>query len=188
MTELTDEQLVAEFKATGDLRCFDLLMLRHVARIRSMIYPMVLNHEDADDLTQETFLKIVNALPRYRGQAKFTTWMYRIALNTAIDFIRGNHRRPVTAANVPAVELAADKSASPSDALDLRERDRAIEEAIAALPPRLRAAITLVAIHGLSPGEAAKTAGCLKATMYRRLHDARGRLDAKLKTSGILPS
>lgn len=186
MTDFTDEQLIEAFNATGNLQYFDALAERHTAGIRATIYPMVLNHEDTDDLTQETLLKIVNALPRFRGQAKFTTWMYRIAIHVVFDFIRSNHRLPATCMAEEAIAQTADAAGSPSEMISVRERDRAIEEAIAALPPRLRAAITLVAIQGLSPGEAAKAAGCLKTTMYRRLHYARKTLDMKLKMSGIL--
>ncbi len=186
MTAPTDEQLVEGFKVTGDIRCFDALAERYVARIRAMIYPIVLNHADADDLTQETLLRIVRFLPRFQVKSKFSTWLYRIALNTTFDFLRGNHRRPSIALADEAIEGLPAAGASPFDALHDRDRDRLIAEAMASLSPCLRAAITMVAIQGMSPGEAAEAAGCLKATIYRRLHDARRRLRKSLKQSGIL--
>jgi RNA polymerase sigma-70 factor, ECF subfamily len=181
MNETADEVLVEQFVDTGDSRHADELVGRHLGKVRAMIYAMVLNNADADDLAQATFSKAFAALPRFRREARFSTWLYRIAMNTVRDFLRRRARNPVDARDdIPDVPA---RSASPDDSLMNREEDALVASALAALSPPLRAAITLTAIQGLSVTEAAHIEGCLTATLYWRVHHARKLLKKSLERS-----
>ena len=179
MGEESDELLVDRFRETGEMIHFDTLVRRHIGRVRALVYPMVLNHADTDDLTQEVFLRVAEHLARFRNEARFTTWLHRITVNTALGFLRRRERNPVTAqAEVPEL---ADPAAGPGAAAALKEQDVRIAEALAGLSPVLRAAITLTAMEGLGVAEAARAQGCLTATMYWRIHQARKLLRASLE-------
>ena len=78
MVEIRDEQLVGDFLKTGEMRHFNELVGRHIRRVRAMIYPMVLNDADADELTQDVFLRVTDNISRFEGRAQFSTWLYRI--------------------------------------------------------------------------------------------------------------
>jgi len=140
--------------------------------VRSMLYRMVLNEADADDLTQDVFLRVLNGLGQFDGRACFSTWLYRIVMNTAHTFLRRRARSPVR----PSDRLAAfpDRNhPQPDQAAMARELDADIAAALAALPASLRAAIVLTAIHKLDGREVAKIEGCSAATVYWRVHKAR---------------
>jgi len=173
----SDEQLVSDFQQTGDRACLEALIKQHIGKVRAMIYPMVLNHADADDLTQEVFIRVVRAIGGFRSTARFSTWLYRIAMNTATDFLRKKQRRPLTEDDLSTL---VDQKALPPGQLTDREADIQITAALALLRPCLRAALTLTAIHGLEPAEAARIEGCATATMYWRIHQARRLLQKKL--------
>ena len=178
MAEIKDEQLVESFTESGEIRHFDELVSRHIGKVRAMIYPIVLNDADADDLTQEVFLRVVNNISRFRNRARFSTWLHRIALNTTYSFLKKRKRSPMDQredlAEHPCNTTAPDRS------LIAEETDSQVTEALASLSPSLRAAITLTAIHGMSTKEAAQTSDCLRATMYWRVHEARRILKTKL--------
>ena len=89
-----DLQLVLRFNRTGELPDLEELLLRHMSRVRQIIYPIVLNHSDADDLTQEACLRAARALPEFRGESGFSTWITRIGINTALGFLRSRKRLP----------------------------------------------------------------------------------------------
>ncbi len=179
-TDLTDEQLLREFAATGDLGYFDTLAGRYIGKIRAMIYPMVLNHYETDDLTQETLLRTVKSLSKFNGRSRFSTWIYRIAMNTTFSHIRKRNQHITACYADPEECLGSDADQPGCNALQYKEMDQAITRALAGLTPALRAAITLTAIHGMSPREAASVIGCLPATLYRRVHDARRILKTQL--------
>ena len=177
--ELADEELVRLFQASGAMADLDVLFGRHMKRIRQLIFPIVLHAGDADDLTQEVFLRAARALPDFRREARFSTWLNRIAINTSLTFLRGQRRAPRQEELQPDDHAAT--QAGPHDATAHGELDAAIQSALTRLPPELRAAITLTAIHGLRPAEAADAAGCLTATLYWRVHQARKLLRDDLK-------
>lgn len=178
--ETTDEELVKQFQASRDTEGLEVLFERHMTRIRQLIFPIVLNAGDADDLVQEVFIRAARNLHTFRGDARFSTWLNRIAINTSLTFLRGQRRGPTFAAT-DELETQPAAHASPHDAAAHGELDTAIQSALTRLPPDLRAAITLTAIHGLKPAEAAASAGCLTATLYWRVHQARKLLRDDLK-------
>ena len=171
MDGLADEKLVEVFRDSGEIRHFDELVGRYVGKVRNMIYPMVLNHADADELTQEVFLRVVNGMEGFRMKAKFSSWLYRITVNTTRTFLGKRSRSPLEhRSDVPE---ESGNEATPADGLGGRETHAEIERALSALSPALRSAITLTAIHGMSVKEATAVEGCMTATMYWRVHEAR---------------
>lgn len=180
MSDLTDEQLIWEFSATGDLGCFDTLASRYIGKIRAMIYPIVLNHVETDDLTQETLLRTVKHISKFNGRSRFSTWIYRIAMNTTFTYLRKKRTNLTVDGDNSDEYFKKQANVSNHDPVQYQEMDQAIKRALSGLSPALRAAITLTAIHGMAPKEAAAAIGCLPATLYRRVHDARRILKTEL--------
>lgn len=178
--ERSDEDLVGRYHRTGDVDVLDALFRRHVGLVRGTVYPMVLNHADADDLTQEVFARAARGMSKYRGQSTFSTWLYRIAMNTTHSFLRSRHRREQKLADCRGDESPARAEDKPDNRVISGERHDEITQALAELPATQRAAITLVAIQGMSGGEAAKAENCSRATLYWRIHQARKTLGEKL--------
>jgi len=180
----SDEQLVAAWRRSGDRGPLETLAARHLATVRRMVHSMTLDDGFADDLAQEVFLRAFRGLGAFRGRAKFTTWLYRIALNVVHDSLARRRRSPLDdRADLP---VAADSRGEPPPAAaDRAERDDAVTRAIAALTPKLRAAAVLVMIEELDPAEAARIEGCSRATIYWRLHEARKRLAESLREHAL---
>lgn len=178
-SDSSDEELIADFKQGGDRACLEAVIKRHVGKVRAMIYHMVLNDADADDLTQDVFIRMVNAICGFREASSFSTWLYRIAMNTTVGFLRKKQRMPV--ATESDLTVLVDGAALPHDKVSADETDGLIAKALASLSPRLRAAISLTAIQGLEAAEAARIEGCALATMYWRIHHARRLLRKKLE-------
>lgn len=174
---LTDEQLVVQYQASECAESLDELVRRHLRKVRSLIFPMVLNHSRADDLTQEVFLRAIRGLKTFRVEAKFSTWLFRIAWNVLHD--ECSRHEPVLGDAKP-LEVLASASGRPDHVALQRELDLQIEAELAALTPKIRAAIVLTSLQQLSAEEAADLEGCSTATMYWRIHEARRQLQARL--------
>ena len=178
MVDVSDRELIDRFRATEDVFHFNELVTRHIGKVRALISPMVFNSADADDLTQEVFLKVIDNLHGFNQKAQFSTWLYRIAVNTCYDFLRKRKKDLLACRkNMPDIP---DYAAGPADLIFNRELDSRIEEAMESLSPSLRSAIVLTALHGMSVREAANLEKCLVATMYWRVHQARKLLGRKL--------
>ena len=178
--EPSDADLVAAFSQAGRSDCLDELIRRHIGGVRAMVAHMVLNDADADDLTQEVFLRAARGLPSFRGDARFSTWLYGIAMNVTRGFLKRKGARVVYSSdrlpeplNTPAPGAA--------DELMGRELEARITAAVASLPPSLRAAIVLTSLHGLDEREAARAEGCSVPAMYWRVHAARKILKKRLR-------
>ena len=168
----TDEELVAAFRHSGQKQHLDDLVRRHITGVRCMIYQMVLDDNDADDLTQEVFLRAIRGLGRFKGDARFGTWLYRVAMNTTYSFLARRKRSPIDpVAEVP--EGADSRNSRPENLAMQNELDQTVRAALEALSPSLRAAIGLTTLQGLGIKEAARIEGCTTATMYWRIHQAR---------------
>ena len=179
MTE-SDEQLVAAWRQAGDRAALEALASRHLATVRRMIHSMTLDDDRADDLVQEVFLRAFRHLGSFQGRSRFTTWLYRIAMNAVHDAVAGRKRSPIDG-RAPLPPDAVAQTEPPGARAERSEFDGALARALAGLPPKLRAAIVLVAIEELDPADAARIEGCSRATIYWRLHEARKRLAASLR-------
>jgi RNA polymerase sigma-70 factor (ECF subfamily) len=169
----TDEELVAR-SIGGDSESFNQLVLRWERPIYALAYRTIGREEDARDVCQETFLRAFRALPGFRGQAKFSSWLYRIALNLCRDWIRRERRAPIVQPpeDVDVMELAAasEPSESIEDLVARKDLTRAVERAMALLPDEQRTAIVLKEYHGLTFQEIAELLGCPLSTVKTRLY------------------
>ena len=169
----TDEELVAK-SVGGDAESFNELILRWERPIYALAYRTIGREEDARDVCQETFLRAFRALPAFRGQSKFSSWLYRIALNLCRDWMRRERRTPVVQApeDMDLLELAA--AAGPSESIEdlvaRKDLTRAVERVMATLPEEQRTAIILKEYHGLTFQEIADLVGCPLSTVKTRLY------------------
>lgn len=175
----SDDQILDEYSRTRDKKHLGELVSRHVGKVRAMIYPMVLNDADADDLTQEVFL-VMNGISGFKREASFSTWLYRITVNTTHTFLNRAYRNRKRLEFRDEIPDHVDGRESPSGIAEGNETNRMVSAALASLPDHLRLAITLTVINGMTPKEAAHAEGCLTATMYWRIHEARRMLKQKL--------
>jgi RNA polymerase sigma-70 factor, ECF subfamily len=169
----SDEELVSR-SIGGDADSFNQLVLRWERPIYALAYRVIGREEDARDVCQETFLRAFRALGGFRGQAKFSSWLYRIALNLCRDWVRRQKRTPVVALpeDIDVIELAA--SREPSEPIEelvaRRDLTRVVEKAMARLPEEQRTAIILKEYHGLTFQEIADLVGCPLSTVKTRLY------------------
>ena len=147
MGAMDDGQLISQYRETGEIRFFDELVRRHIGRVRSIVYPMVLNDADADELTQEVFLRVVRSIGRFRQNASFSTWLYRITTNTTYSFLKRRARKPFT--HTAELPDQPDPTADPLGPIAAGEIDARIRSALASLSPKLRSALVLTAMQGL---------------------------------------
>jgi RNA polymerase sigma-70 factor (ECF subfamily) len=190
---MSDEELVARSRE-GDLDSFNQLVLRWERPIYALAYRVIGREEDARDVAQETFLRAFRALGGFKGQAKFSSWLYRITLNLCRDWIRRERRTPVAQApeGVDLVELASESTPSESieELVSRREMGRAVARAMAALPDEQRTAIILKEYHGLTFQEIADLLECplstVKTRLYQGLSVLRRQLQAEQATHGSL--
>lgn len=181
-----DERALLIRSRSGDPDAFEHLVRLHQDRIFNLAYRITGNHEDAADAAQEAFVRAYQALPRFRADAAFGTWLYRIATNVALDLVR---RRP----RVPPVELPPEHppadNAWPSDpemegpeaAAHHREVSRRIQAALAALPAEFRAAVVLRDLEGLAYEDVARILKVPVGTVRSRISRGRQALRAQLR-------
>ena len=185
----TDEDLVAR-SIGGDPDSFNELMHRWERPIHALAYRQIGREEDARDVCQETFLRAYRALPGFRGQAKFSSWLYRIALNLCRDWVRRERRTPVVQAaeDVDLMELAAARE--PSESLEARiarqDLGRAVERAMALLSDDQRTTIVLKEYQGLTFQEIADLVGCPLSTVKTRLYQGLTVLRRELARTGAM--
>jgi RNA polymerase sigma-70 factor (ECF subfamily) len=184
----TDEELVARSMG-GDLDSFNQLVLRWERPIYALAYRVIGREEDARDVAQETFLRAFRALKGFKGQAKFSSWLYRITLNLCRDWIRRERRTPVVQApeGVDVIELAGETS--PSETIEQlvsrHEIGRAVGKAMSQLPDEQRTAIILKEYHGLTFQEIADLLDCPLSTVKTRLYQGLTVLRKQLREAGV---
>lgn len=170
---MSDEELVARSRG-GDLDSFNQLVLRWERPIYALAYRVIGREEDARDVAQETFLRAFRALGGFKGQAKFSSWLYRITLNLCRDWIRRERRTPIAQApeGVDLVELAGEAvgTVSIDELVSRKELGRAVAKAMALLPDEQRTAIILKEYHGLTFQEIADLLDCPLSTVKTRLY------------------
>jgi RNA polymerase sigma-70 factor (ECF subfamily) len=182
---LTDEELVARAKA-GDLDSFNVLVSRWERPIYALAYRTLGREEDARDVVQEAFLRAYRGLKGFKGEAKFSSWLYRITLNLCRDWSRRERRAPIV--QVPEgtdpVELADERvqtSESVEDLVARREMSDAVAKAMAELPEEQRTAIMLKEYHGLTFQEIAGMLDCPLSTVKTRLYQGLSVLRRRLE-------
>jgi RNA polymerase sigma-70 factor (ECF subfamily) len=181
-----DQELVARVQR-GDKKAFDLLVLKYQQKVANLVSRYVRDPSETLDVTQEAFIKAYRALPRFRGESAFYTWLYRIAINTAKNFIVAQGRRPPSTgvdaeiAEQMDVGVRLKEQATPENFLMEQEIAETVRKAIDELPEDLRTAITLRELEGLSYEEIARAMDCPIGTVRSRIFRAREAIDAKLK-------
>ncbi|MBO6849157.1 MAG: RNA polymerase sigma factor RpoE [Marinobacter sp.] len=180
----TDLQLVRKVRH-GDRSAFDLLVVKYQSRVASIISRYVYDSQEVLDLTQETFVKAFRAIDRFRGDSAFYTWLYRIAVNTAKNFLESRGRRPQGSADSAEAENYEDGSrlrdnASPEKLLQREQLQQALGRAISGLPEELRSAFLLREYDGLSYEDIARILECPIGTVRSRIFRARDAVDKQL--------
>lgn len=175
MVNRSDKQLIELFRESGQQDAIDELVRRHLSRIRAMVFQMVHDDTEADDLTQEIFLRAVRGVDKFDGRAEFSTWLYRVAMNTTYSYLKRRSRSPVEFRSELA-ELMLSSGSTPDQGILQAELVSEVETAVASLSPTLRGAVVLVCLQGLSPAEAADIEGCSTATIHWRVHEGRRKL------------
>ncbi len=182
----SDGELVRRAKA-GDRDAFRGLVERYRGRVYGIARGMTGNHGDADDVAQETFIKAYRKLGDFEGQSAIYTWLYRIAVNSALDLLRRKSRRGELGLDRSIEEaerrLAAARKGPPDGAAEAgaAELRRAVAGGLAELPARHRAVLVLHDIEGMPHEEISRILGCPPGTVRSRLHYARARMQRKLK-------
>lgn len=180
-----DRELVERVQR-GDKKAFDLLVLKYQHKIVKLISRYIRDQEEVLDVAQEAFIKAYRALPRFRGESAFYTWLYRIAINTAKNFLVSQGRRPpesdIDAEEAEQYEAGANlrEIGSPEHMLLKDEIEAVVYKAIEQLPEDLRTAITLREMEGLSYEEIAVAMDCPVGTVRSRIFRAREAIDKKL--------
>ena len=185
----TDEELVARASA-GDLESFNQLVTRWERPIYALAYRTLGREEDARDVVQEAFLRAYRGLRGFKGQAKFSSWLYRITLNLCRDWIRRERRTPLVqvAEGTDPVDLADERVAPSESVEDLvarRELSQAVAQAMAELPEEQRTAILLKEYHGLTFQEIADMLDCPLSTVKTRLYQGLSVLRRQLGREGV---
>ena len=183
----TDEELVARAQG-GDIDSFNQLIVRWERPIYALAYRVIGKEEDARDVCQDAFLRAYRALPGFKGQAKFSSWLYRIALNLCRDWIRRQRRAPVVQlpedAEVTELAAATGPVESIEDLVARRELSAIVEEAMSELSEEQRTAIILKEYHGMTFQEIADMQGCPLSTVKTRLYQGLSLLRRRLEQQG----
>jgi RNA polymerase sigma-70 factor (ECF subfamily) len=183
MDERPDDILVSEARQ-GNVEAFAELARRYQQRIYRLVFGMTRSHQDADDLCQEVFLTAFRSIPGFRQRSSFYTWIYRIAVNLSLNFLkkRGREReRAVFDENLRKEDWERDAAGSPEGTSIRGELQTKMREAVDSLPAHFRASFLLVADQGMSHADAARALGCSENTVSWRMHKARKMLRASLK-------
>jgi len=187
MSEQNTDQALVERVQQGDKKAFDLLVLKYQQRIMKVLSRYVRDPFEVQDLAQEAFIKAYRALPKFRGDSAFYTWLYRIAINTAKNFMVAQGRRPpnvdidATEAETYEGDSALKEYASPEREALRDEIKETVFKAIDDLPDDLKTAITLRELEGMSYEEIADAMDCPIGTVRSRIFRARESIDSRLK-------
>lgn len=166
----------------GDANAFETLVLEYEKNVYNIALRMTGNSEDAADMTQEAFIKAYNSLQSFRGDSKFSVWLYRIVSNVCLDFLRSKNRRPTVSLSVEddddedAQLDVADESQSPELLLDRKLTRDSVRRGLDSLPPDYRQILLLREIQGLSYDEIAQALSLEVGTVKSRIFRARKRL------------
>jgi RNA polymerase sigma-70 factor, ECF subfamily len=187
MTERDIDQALVERVQQGDKKAFELLVLKYERRIHRLLSRMVRDQAEIEDIAQEAFIKAYRALPQFRGESAFYTWLYRIAVNTAKNVLMSSGRMVKTTPENDDGEETFNEPEhlkdinTPESMLQSKQVAQTVNRAMEALPEELRIAITLREIEGLSYEDIAQTMGCPIGTVRSRIFRAREAIAAELR-------
>lgn len=190
MSKRTDRELV-EAAREGDSEAFGALMRRHQKRIYRLALHLLRDSAEAEDATQETFVRAYRALDRFDGRSEAFTWIYRIAVNVSLNVIRARKpSRKALSSDDPRLEGVLIETrtgnASPLGNTENRELGRVLCEGMDSLSDTLRTTLILVGVDGLSHAEAGEVLGCPEGTVAWRVHEARKKLKSFLVERGLV--
>ncbi|MES9829046.1 MAG: RNA polymerase sigma factor RpoE [Candidatus Thiodiazotropha sp.] len=183
---LIDQELVARVQQ-GDKKAFDLLVLKYQQKITNLISRYIRDPHEVLDVTQEAFIKAYRAMPKFRGDSAFYTWLYRIAINTAKNYLVAQGRRPpsddVEAEVAEQMDIGTrlKETGTPENHVLTEEISMTVQKAIDDLPEDLRTAIVLRELEGMSYEEIANAMSCPVGTVRSRIFRAREAIDKKLR-------
>ena len=182
------DQLLVERVQRGDKRAFELLVSKYQRKINRLVSRLVRDAAEVEDVTQEAFIKAYRALAQFRGESAFYTWLYRIAINTAKNYLASQRRRAPTTTENDAEEAETFEHAdqlrdinSPESLLMSKQVGQAVSKAVDALPEELRTAIQLREIEGMSYEEIADVMNCPIGTVRSRIFRAREAIATELR-------
>lgn len=182
-----DQQLVEQVQR-GDKRAFNLLVAKYERRLIRLLSRLIKDPHEVQDVAQEAFIKAYRALPTFRGESAFYTWLYRIGINTAKNHLMARNRRAPTTTEFDNDEAEGFEDAdglheinTPENELMSKQIAQVVNDAMAALPEELRTAIQLREIEGLSYEDIAETMGCPIGTVRSRIFRAREAIAARLR-------
>ncbi|MEJ2691577.1 MAG: RNA polymerase sigma factor RpoE [Candidatus Thiodiazotropha sp.] len=182
---LIDQELVLKVQG-GDKKAFDLLVLKYQQKIANLISRYIRDQHEVLDVTQEAFIKAYRAIPQFRGDSAFYTWLYRIAINTAKNYLVAQGRRPpmddVEAETAEQMDIGVrlKETGTPENLVLTEEISMTVQQAIEDLPEDLRTAIILRELEGMSYEEIANAMSCPVGTIRSRIFRAREAIDKKL--------
>jgi RNA polymerase sigma-70 factor (ECF subfamily) len=191
MAKESDQELI-QLAREGDNQAFGELVRRHQKRIFRLAVHMLRDTTEAEDVTQETFVRAYQALARFQGNSQPYTWLYRIAVNLSLNIIRTRKpRQHVTGDDDPRIESwlavhAPSGEKDPATVNEQRELAKALCEGIDQLSDTLRTTLLLVAMDGLGHAEASEVLGCPEGTVAWRVHEARRKLRSHLSGLGFV--
>jgi RNA polymerase sigma-70 factor (ECF subfamily) len=183
---LIDQELVVRVQK-GDKKAFDLLVLKYQQKITNLVSRYIRDPHEVLDVTQEAFIKAYRALPKFRGDSAFYTWLYRIAINTAKNYLVAQGRRPPTddveaeTAEQMDIGVRLKETGTPENHVLTEEISETVQKAIDDLPEDLRTAIILRELEGMSYEEIANAMSCPVGTVRSRIFRAREAIDKRLR-------
>ena len=188
LPERTDRELVTAARE-GDAEAFGLLVRRHQRRVYRLAVHLLKSGAEAEDVTQDTFVRAYGALDRFDGRSEPFTWIYRICVNLSLNALRSRKTRRASSPDDPRVEgMLIDThpgGGSPQRSTSDKQLGRALVEGIDELSDTLRTTLVLVCIDGLSHAEAGEVLGCPEGTVAWRVHEARRKLRGMLSERGF---
>ena len=185
-SEESDQQLVLRVQK-GDKRAFDLLVLKYQYKVQALVGRFVRDPHEAQDVSQEAFIKAYRALGKFRGDSQFYTWLYRIAVNTAKNHLVSRNRRPpandveIEDAEFHAGSDALRENDTPDGEIFRGELETVVFNTLDSLPEDLKSAISLREFEGMSYEEIAEVMGCPVGTVRSRIFRAREAINEKIR-------
>ncbi|CAN5137255.1 sigma-70 family RNA polymerase sigma factor [soil metagenome] len=183
---MSDEEDLIARAGRGETSAFRTLYARHRADVGRLVYRMLSGSADVDDVVQEVFVQVYRSLKDFRGQAKLSTWIHRVAVNVVLMHRRAARSRPSYAEELPPETTADDRSGAPDEDVERRTRVRAFARLVDKLAEKKRTVFVLHDMEGVSPQEIAEIVGAPVLTVRTRLFYARRELEAMIGDEPIL--